>query len=745
MKPTIVLSIWLIFLLQSNHSLAQFSKPTVIEIDANGNILKAPSKISGTNDLIFKLIVPKQFTFPNYTKFKEDLDSVDAIIRSSNFTTSANWLVSEAVVAQLSEEITVLKNYTELLDTIKNEPPPITATTLKYLPSVQDVRALKLIPIKISITRDNKTIETLDFKWNEREKCYIAKLESIDKFISGDNRIQFDIIEENRYNTLILNHFKKLNKSLNPKIAFEVNAAIHTLKLNSAIVDKQKIQFKELMETITREPEGCYVDQLKAINNALPKNLISLLEDIKIKASNINSWLIGWTWYNYGLIKVNPFSFTSSDKIKKKVSETIKPVIDTKFTKPFNKSIDNALQKLSTNRKVNNADSVLMLKEKSEQGLKKLSDSTEINKAISTNNTLFTAQQMNERLLSKGDLVVSNSGEINYNRYHFANLKYELKQTIKLRDYPGNYNIYLNTINLPKKYKVTIKQTFEKFDDKPEFTSELKGNLDSISSLQGLLVKSISTSTFSALKSFTDKKVEESSTCKDQLFLIDLIKSKFVRFYFFEESEFEVPSSLISKRDTSNYIYSNALLSGTPKEESYSNTYIITQTLNSDTTKKINTSAYTFNVSKLRTVQFAAGLAFNSSYVRETTVDTSTGQFSTNYEEQKARFILGVKLYPFKTFLRDNGIIPRWPLRRVSIFGGFDVVQPLKSLYIGLGYDIVPGLNLNFGRNYSKHTFYEVANNKIISSASRLKDSGNYFSVTLDPELVVGLLKIMFK
>jgi hypothetical protein len=386
-----------------------------------------------------------------------------------------------------------------------------------------------------------------------------------------------------------------------------------------------------------------------------------------------------------------------------------------------------------------------MLKEKSEQGLKKLSDSTEINKAISTNNTLFTAQQMNERLLSKGDLVVSNSGEINYNRYHFANLKYELKQTIKLRDYPGNYNIYLNTINLPKKYKVTIKQTFEKFDDKPEFTSELKGNLDSISSLQGLLVKSISTSTFSALKSFTDKKVEESSTCKDQLFLIDQIKSKFVLFYFFEESEFEVPSSLISKRDTSNYIYSNALLSGTPKEESYSNTYIITQTLNSDTTKKINTSAYTFNVSKLRTVQFAAGLAFNSSYVRETTVDTSTGQLSTNYEEQKARFILGVKLYPFKTFLRDNGIIPRWPLRRVSIFGGFDVVQPLKSLYIGLGYDIVPGLNLNFGRNYSKHTFYEVANNKIISSASRLKDSGNYFSVTLDPELVVGLLKIMFK
>jgi len=151
-------------------------------------------------------------------------------------------------------------------------------------------------------------------------------------------------------------------------------------------------------------------------------------------------------------------------------------------------------------------------------------------------------------------------------------------------------------------------------------------------------------------------------------------------------------------------------------------------------------------VGKLRFVDVAMGIAFTTKPATVTTIDTSSGGFKVNStKDNEARAIVGIKLYPFQSYKRDRWLLPRYPLRRLSVLGGFEMLHPLDNFYVGGCYDIVPGLGFSVGANFYLKTNYKVENNKIIDTYRGYHTQGLYYSVVMNPVVVVNFVKLFFK
>ncbi|MEZ4901188.1 MAG: hypothetical protein R2822_05205 [Spirosomataceae bacterium] len=89
--------------------------------------------------------------------------------------------------------------------------------------------------------------------------------------------------------------------------------------------------------------------------------------------------------------------------------------------------------------------------------------------------------------------------------------------------------------------------------------------------------------------------------------------------------------------------------------------------------------------------------------------------------------------------LRGNG-----HLNRLSAFVGLGVrYKFLRNYFVGVGYDIIPGLNVNVGLNtYIKRT-YDIENGKLINSYERFTIPSCYYAITTDVEVFKRLIQLI--
>ncbi|WP_462249890.1 hypothetical protein [Ferruginibacter sp.] len=186
------------------------------------------------------------------------------------------------------------------------------------------------------------------------------------------------------------------------------------------------------------------------------------------------------------------------------------------------------------------------------------------------------------------------------------------------------------------------------------------------------------------------------------------------------------------------------------KEAPYKFEYSFTKVIKSDTAKtgylKFKTDSSYFNIGKRYRFQLAAGLAYSFAPIVRTNIDTSKNSFSVNKDENKMRIIAGVRFYLGKgIYQHDNRFIPRgklgW-LDKTSIMVGVGIPKPLDNYYIGAGYDIVPGFNINLGGHFYRYINYNIANNTIVDNSSILKVN-SYVAITVDPTLFVKFFKTL--
>jgi hypothetical protein len=150
-------------------------------------------------------------------------------------------------------------------------------------------------------------------------------------------------------------------------------------------------------------------------------------------------------------------------------------------------------------------------------------------------------------------------------------------------------------------------------------------------------------------------------------------------------------------------------------------------------------------VGQLRFMQLAAGIMFLHKPVSTTTIDTAAGGLKANTSTTASTSFIGFKLYLLaKNYNRDNSLLPRYPLRRLSFFAGFDIVHPLNNFYYGGGYDIVPGLAVLIGDNIFLRTYNQVENNQIVNTTKGYQSGSLVYGVTVNPVLFVQYIKTFF-
>lgn len=756
-KKNLILTVLILQLLICRNAYSQiipkmFRPPAVIEIDEKGNIINAPNIFRQHKTVIFKITASKKFAGNNYSKFKSLIGETDSLFKTDDYPEVLNWFFSNGVSDKAVKEVSLLNTLLNLTNATAQDSASIVSSI--YTPSLTEIRKLKDFPIKVVIYKNDKIVKTLNFtKTGITDSVYTTRPFKLKDIQSKSGVIRFEVVENLSFNKLLNRYFKDALQVFESNNEGNIQKEVSVLLGQKDLMDKLSSKF---LKDSYRKLNGFLactqaLDSLKKTESLIPASINTSLDKIRTLSESNRAWLLKWLWFNTGQIKINPFNFTDADQLASYIKTNILPK-PSPFYAPYKKAMDNSLNYLTTTHiRTLNPDTVLLLKEKNEAAEKKLIDSSGITKLKASNAKQLASVENVEKLLNKGEIICFRPSAKNYLRLHDARQKYQLKSDDHLKEFPDDYNIYLSVNNIPNTYQTKIKSSFVKFDDKAEFSNQVNAGLTIANAQQANLATIATSKAADILNAMSNsisinKRTDTLKGCEAGFRTKqEDLKLLFLKFYTISDSRFAVPASINNKADTSSYVFTSNTVAARSSDESFTHNYSITQIMLADTTKKQTSTTFSYNVAKLRTIQIAAGIAYSSKREQQVIADTAKGQFSTTAKEAKAAFVLGFKVYPFKSFLRDNGIIPRWPLHRISFFGGFEVTHPLSNLYLGLGYDIVPGLNINTGFNFYKYSYYKISNNKIIETSSAFKTAGGYVSLTLDPEVAVNLFKLILK
>jgi hypothetical protein len=160
----------------------------------------------------------------------------------------------------------------------------------------------------------------------------------------------------------------------------------------------------------------------------------------------------------------------------------------------------------------------------------------------------------------------------------------------------------------------------------------------------------------------------------------------------------------------------------------------------------VKTSSF-IKVARYHYFQLAAGIAYSPGAGEITSIDTSGGGFKINRDEDKARVLVGVRIYPFGLYNLKNpvGLFREWRwIHRLSIVVGTGIPKPLMNFYTGVGFDVFAGLSLSAGLHFQQRNKYDITNNQITNRRIDYKDH-IFYSVTMDPGLFVKAITSFFK
>jgi hypothetical protein len=155
---------------------------------------------------------------------------------------------------------------------------------------------------------------------------------------------------------------------------------------------------------------------------------------------------------------------------------------------------------------------------------------------------------------------------------------------------------------------------------------------------------------------------------------------------------------------------------------------------------------------------YGVGLAYVPSPRYTSEYDVATKAFKENPEPQQLDIVVGMKWYPCKMNQMHTRERARYTAygkeyqdprgnavqNRFSVFFGLGVrYKFLRNYFLGVGYDIVPGLNINAGVNAYFQRRYEFENGQLKQSYDWLKMNRGYIAITTDIAVFSRFIKLI--
>lgn len=206
------------------------------------------------------------------------------------------------------------------------------------------------------------------------------------------------------------------------------------------------------------------------------------------------------------------------------------------------------------------------------------------------------------------------------------------------------------------------------------------------------------------------------------------------------------PIPVKSDRDPLYFTHRHSL---TDSIATYLDTYTIrlAESRLADSLGQFSKTSSFIKVGKFHHFALAAGIAYSPNAGSITFIDTTGGGFKINRDEDRARLVAGLRIYPFGIYNLKNPESlfreRRW-LHRTSILIGTGIPKPLQNFYLGAGIDFFPGLTFSGGLHLQQQNQYEVVNGQIISRNIFYQSRG-FYSLTIDPTLFVSAITSIFK
>lgn len=178
-------------------------------------------------------------------------------------------------------------------------------------------------------------------------------------------------------------------------------------------------------------------------------------------------------------------------------------------------------------------------------------------------------------------------------------------------------------------------------------------------------------------------------------------------------------------------------------DSSYKHTY--TLGLKVDNKEVIKPKSFNFITYKRSRIQFAAGVHFFSGNA-PMVVTEGTGFKTVSYNTP--RYSAGLKVYLLpQTFADVNKktwgrtLIRSWHVALLA-----DAAKPLENQYLGIGFDLLPGLGINAGPHFYRYTAYQLYNNAVVGEKKTLKvRDGLQVSLTMDGGLARDIFTTFLK
>lgn len=156
---------------------------------------------------------------------------------------------------------------------------------------------------------------------------------------------------------------------------------------------------------------------------------------------------------------------------------------------------------------------------------------------------------------------------------------------------------------------------------------------------------------------------------------------------------------------------------------------------------------------------YGVGLAYVPNTRNTNVFDNATNTFQVNPEPQQLDIIVGAKWYPFKgmnetrtrqrAYFTNYGKLYQYNrgnsgLNAVSVFMGLGVrYKFLRNYFVGIGYDIIPGLNVQAGVNAYFENRYDISNGKLLQVYERFVFNRGYVAITTDMSVITRLVKLI--
>ncbi len=167
-----------------------------------------------------------------------------------------------------------------------------------------------------------------------------------------------------------------------------------------------------------------------------------------------------------------------------------------------------------------------------------------------------------------------------------------------------------------------------------------------------------------------------------------------------------------------------------------------------DKTDTLKVGAFSYRTGKRYRLQASIGVTYTGNAVTQNKVSVNNGVVSLASTTERYGVAAAIHYYPFNkgVLLQDNSLLGgnlRQFMGRMNIMAGLDFRKVPDNLYLGLGYDLGPGIKLNVGMHFYSYTQYELSNNQIKSETTTYKTATPFIYVGIDPVSFLKAVSIL--